>query len=971
MHYKKIKYVIFVFCIVLAKFAFCQDDISFEKSPIRALRGGGAISSLVAADFDQDGYVDLAAAELLNYKVSIYQNNSSLNSILFSASSSFQVGKEPKSLLSADFDGDNYPDILVMYQWEENISILRNISTLNNINFSIEVGPPHCDANYSFYLSNINGDDRMDLIICNSLDKILYLYINESQPGEIKWAEVVKRGINVGLSYSDQVLGIADFNNDGLDDIAVDAVNAGLFIYLNRTHGDTINFEFSYEQHFFFGNDDFIIPGDYDLDGDVDIAVLSSNLDDISFVKNNSIDTTINFTHEWSRRYSTKAHSPDFLMSCDLNGDSKDELICINSFILDLSNSGWNDNFISVLKNTSGSEYLSLAEAQIISVGHDPITGTCADFDNDGKIDIAIGGDDSGLISILHNQSTADDIHLNSAHIFSMPTIADAVDGADFNLDGKVDLVTIDFDSSVTILQNLSFGDKFDFLVTGTFNLPGYLRTPCIADFNNDGKDDILIANNKSTADGSGYIHIYQNTSQLANIVFAKDSMLIAGRGWNMVAIDMDEDNKIDVVMKKYNYHNQSLRDSIIILTNTSIGEDISFNSTKGLIGLGGLFTVNDFDGDGKNDIVSASIYGSFLHLYHNESNENEYKFISQQDISAFYNIRDLKHADFDDDGKYDLVICHEGREENIALYKNISTAGNMNFVLVSEYNVISKPSTVTIKDINYDGCPDIAIQNEFQHLILLKNQSSYDNISFEPWDNGSIIAGNRKPFIADMDNDGYVDIVSPLMYRKELWIQRTVVESSPVPVELGAFIAQQTGYGVKLSWTTYSGTNNYSFDLEKSTDNKFYIKFASIKGRGTTTEAQSYYYIDNEIINKKIYYRLKQIDTNGSFRYSNIISVTRKLPIAFALSQNYPNPFNPQTTIKYQIPKSSHVNLVIYNILGHAVRTLTDKEQQPGYYSIIWDGKDSSGNTVSSGTYFLRMNTTEFTQTRKLLLIR
>ncbi|MBL7073788.1 carboxypeptidase regulatory-like domain-containing protein [candidate division KSB1 bacterium] len=89
-------------------------------------------------------------------------------------------------------------------------------------------------------------------------------------------------------------------------------------------------------------------------------------------------------------------------------------------------------------------------------------------------------------------------------------------------------------------------------------------------------------------------------------------------------------------------------------------------------------------------------------------------------------------------------------------------------------------------------------------------------------------------------------------------------------------------------------------------------------------------------------------------------------LPKVFTLGQNYPNPFNPETVIRYQIPVPSHVSLKIYNILGQEVAVLVEKDKAPGYYRVRWDG-----TVWPSGVYFCRMKARDFTQNRKLLLIK
>ncbi len=95
------------------------------------------------------------------------------------------------------------------------------------------------------------------------------------------------------------------------------------------------------------------------------------------------------------------------------------------------------------------------------------------------------------------------------------------------------------------------------------------------------------------------------------------------------------------------------------------------------------------------------------------------------------------------------------------------------------------------------------------------------------------------------------------------------------------------------------------------------------------------------------------------------------ELPLAYALHPNYPNPFNPVTSIHYNLPYRAEVTLTVYDILGREVRTLLRGEQGPGYRSVIWDGTDNLGCPVSSGVYLYRLDTKDFSQTNKMILLR
>jgi len=94
-------------------------------------------------------------------------------------------------------------------------------------------------------------------------------------------------------------------------------------------------------------------------------------------------------------------------------------------------------------------------------------------------------------------------------------------------------------------------------------------------------------------------------------------------------------------------------------------------------------------------------------------------------------------------------------------------------------------------------------------------------------------------------------------------------------------------------------------------------------------------------------------------------------LPEEFALHQNYPNPFNPVTTLRYDLPENSFVNVTIYDMLGRQVKTLVNQSQVAGYKSVIWNASNESGKSVSAGLYLCQINTGKFTQTKKMILLK
>jgi hypothetical protein len=94
-------------------------------------------------------------------------------------------------------------------------------------------------------------------------------------------------------------------------------------------------------------------------------------------------------------------------------------------------------------------------------------------------------------------------------------------------------------------------------------------------------------------------------------------------------------------------------------------------------------------------------------------------------------------------------------------------------------------------------------------------------------------------------------------------------------------------------------------------------------------------------------------------------------IPSSYKLYDSYPNPFNPVTTIQYELPKAGMVSLIVYNILGDAVYTLTSDYKEPGSYQVNWDAKNHNNKPVSSGIYFIVMKAEGFTQTNRVMLLK
>jgi hypothetical protein len=192
------------------------------------------------------------------------------------------------------------------------------------------------------------------------------------------------------------------------------------------------------------------------------------------------------------------------------------------------------------------------------------------------------------------------------------------------------------------------------------------------------------------------------------------------------------------------------------------------------------------------------------------------------------------------------------------------------------------------------------------------------------------------------------------------------------LPVELTSFTANANSSVITLNWKTATEINNYGFEVERRavSSEQFAIciwqKIGFVKGAGTSNAPKEYSYSDATDASGSYVYRLKQIDVDGSFKYSQSVEVSTQAPKQFILNQNYPNPFNPTTMIRYQLPIMSNVTLKVYDVLGKEVATLVNETKEAGSYTAQFNASQ-----YSSGVYFFKLTMNQFSSIRKMTLMK
>jgi len=551
------------------------------------------------------------------------------------------------------------------------------------------------------------------------------------------------------------------------------------------------------------------------------------------------------------------------------------------------------------------------------------------------------------------------------------------------------------FYSNCIFSQNISFTEH---LVDNNFDGPAGIF---IKDVDNNGFNDIIAAG----ADGNDicvWLHNGDNpvtwTKEVVDenfngaiYVFAEDvdgdSLIdIVGAGWNAHQVawwknlggsnpiqwekqvidssflqahevfvwDLDKDNKMDVI-------GASAQGDIVAWWRNDGGSPVKWTKQNIGTSFNGARSISagDIDGDGDNDVAGAALLSNEIAWWRNDGGNpiDWTKFPIATNFNGAHKV-----CLFDLDGDQDLDILGTAYMSNqIAWWRNdggdpvewikIPVTTNFNTAL------ISYP-----QDIDLDGDIDVVgTSQNFRQVAWWSNEDSNSYV----WDKKIIkisYQGVWPLYIGDLDNDGDFDIVSGAFDLDRInWWENSLYSSD--------FQAEPTSGEVPLQiqFTDLSNLSQTIISWEWDFNNDGTIDSYEQNPTWTYNEAGTYtiYLKVTDGDAQDVEIKEAYISTSISSTEENII------PRKSKLYQNYPNPFNPTTAIHYELPEGSIVTLKIYNLLGIEIRELVSELQSAGFKTIDWDGKDKNGNSVDSGVYLYSFKSKNFSQTKKMMVIK
>ena len=352
----------------------------------------------------------------------------------------------------------------------------------------------------------------------------------------------------------------------------------------------------------------------------------------------------------------------------------------------------------------------SFADKMDYSTGIDTKSVLIDDLDNDGKSDLIVVVYSKHIISVFRNTSTAGSVSFAPKEDFATGLNPYCAAIGDLDGDGKLDLVVTNYSSNtVSIFKNTStsgsinFADKIDY-ATGTNP-----QSISIADFDNDGKPDIVIANYNA-----GNVSVYRNTSTSISLSFATKVDYTTGTNPNSIAIsDLDGDGLSDMVVENAS-NNFSVFENTSTAGTISFAAKVDYATTDNLQGT----KISDLDGDGKPDLALANGAKNKVSIYRNTSTVGSISLVAYVEYAAGNGTYDISISDLDGDGMPDLAAINL-YDSTVSVLKNTSTSGSISFAAKMDYATGKYPVNITTGDLDGDGKPDLVVSNGDNFSIL------------------------------------------------------------------------------------------------------------------------------------------------------------------------------------------------------------------------------------------------------------
>jgi len=580
--------------------------------------------------------------------------------------------------------------------------------------------------------------------------------------------------------------------------------------------------------------------------------------------------------------------------------------------------------FFLFLSNSYSQTFTKMTSAAPSQDGGASRSANWIDYDNDGKLDLFVSrGPSAGATPYLyHNEGNGVFTKIITGPVATALMKADGSSWGDFDNDGNVDLCVATWWNQIDFLFQNNGGGNFSFLNTNPISsVAAYSETCTWGDYNNDGLIDLYVTNSNGAAKNFLYKNLGASNFQKIDtgiVVTEVDS----SRGANWIDADDDGDLDLFVCHENNNVNSFYRNDGAGIFTKVTTTPLTQYQGNWWSASWG------DYDNDGDFDAFLANFEGK-NHLYKNNGSWSFTSVTNDTIVNEAGNNAITGWGDYDNDGDLDMFVsqAYGSTSLNNKLYKNMKMeSGIASFQKVAAGNLTSDGGFTygfAWGDYDRDGDLDIFCAktfNENELNALFRN----DNANGNKWAEFRLqgVATNRSAI-------GTKIRVKATINGQSVWQSRVVSGQEGYCTQN---LEQHFGLGnasiidsVKIEWQ--SGNINVFTNVEV---NKFY---KAIEGQANLVGVSE----------------------------NNITS-----PAEYKLNQNFPNPFNPATKISFTLPKKDFASLKIYNSLGKEVNSLINEVKQAGYHEINFDGAN-----LSSGVYFYKLITPNYSETKNMILLK
>lgn len=677
----------------------------------------GTPRGIYAGDIDGDGKPDIAITNNSANTVSVLMNNALpglINSSSFASAVTFTTGTNPTGITGADLDGDGKSDLITANTGLNTISVLRNTATAGTITTSSFAGKvDFTTGSFPRYLTagDVNGDGKPDIVTANSSSNTCSIFINNATSGTINSSSLAtKSDVPTGISPYYPVL--ADIDGDYKPDLMV--VNTGaLTVSVLRNNMLVPSPVISSV------SPNNAVPGaTVTISGSRFNTTSTNNI--VSFGPAKAVVTGVSSTLMTVVMPYGATYAPVTVLDATTTESAYQKDIFVPKFT--------NGYFIGdtiILKPQVS--YTSTASAST------PYSGAIGDIDGDGKPDMVVNnaGATTPCVTLLLNNTTTGSITPGSFSNYGNVAFAGSgrpnnIKLADMDGDGKLDIIAALSNvssTSVVVLRNTTTATGAPSFSAANITVGAVGAVIAIQDFDQDGKPDIAVSL------GSAAVGVLRNFSVPGNIGFTNPITIASGAVPSGVyAADFDGDGKADIVTVNSGFTGAVYSGTTAtVARNTSVPGTISFASPSTVTtGQGPLdVAAGDIDGDGKKDLVITNYHGNSFSVLRNTSSTGSISFATKVDYTAGGGSIGCNVADLNGDGKLDVVVSN-GSAGSISVFRNVATSGAIDassFMPKQDFTVGAVPATVYMGDLDLDGYTDIVVGNSGSNTVsVLKN---------------------------------------------------------------------------------------------------------------------------------------------------------------------------------------------------------------------------------------------------------